>query len=656
VLKEPDLEAVPPQIRRVLRRCLEKDPKKRLRDISSVEVLLEETQEPPPAPLPGPSRTHFGVVATAAALLGVAAGVLAFVHFREAPPSERLLRYTVAAPENSQVHSFAVSPDGRFVVISAVVSGKRHLWLRPLDALQAQPLAFTEDASYPFWSPDSRFIGFFAEGKLKKVAASGGPSQSLCDVPVFLGGSWNRDDMIVFSPAGAGNSIAIQRVSAAGGVPTDVTRTKGDYRHPWFLPDGRHFLYVARGSSPEKNGVYVSSLDGKENRRVLADVSSAVFAPPTVGTHIGHLLFIRESTLMARPFDARSAQTAGDVFPVAEAVSLTTNGTYAPVAASENGVLLFLTGGSVGAFNQLVWFDRTGKLLGPIGAPGAVFEPAISPDEKSVAFRRQAASGANLWVRDLNRGTEQRFTTDPSVNFSPSWSPKRDRIVFGSNRGGNANLYIKAANGSGQDELLFRTANLKVPTQWSRDGRFIVYQEGDNRRDIWVLPVESATSSAPADRKPIPFLRTEFDELFGQLSPDSHWMAYTSDKSGRREVYVRPFPPAEGEWSVSIAGGSQPRWRGDGRELFFKGADGKMMAVPVRAETPSGSGDKPSFDAGTPVALFDAAQMAYLGNDVLFEYDVTADGKRFLIDTTSTRGVASSPLTVVVNWTAGLKK
>ena len=509
-------------------------------------------------------------------------------------------------------------------------------------------MPFTENATYPFWSPDSRYIGFFAQGKVKKVAASGGPAQSLCDAPSGRGGSWNRDDVIVFSPSNIG--ISIQRVAAAGGIPVDVTKTKGDQRHPVFLPDGRHFLYLVRGSAAEKNGLYVGSLDGKENRRVLADLSGAAFAPPAGSDHTGHILFVRENTLMAAPFNAASAQVSGDVIPVAEGVSFTSNGTYLPATVSENGVLLYETGGT-GGTNQIGWYDRTGKSLGLVGMPGRDFDPAISPDEKWVTFRCNTGAGSDLWVRDLSRGTETRFTSDPSNNVSPVWSPRGDRIVFSSNRkGGVYNLYQKAASGSGQDELLLPNTFGDFATQWSRDGRFIVYHENGQKtqNDLWVLPTEGAT----ADRKPIPFLRTEFDELFGQLSPDSHWMAFTSDRSGRREVYVRPFPPGEGEWTISTAGGQQPRWRGDGKELFFEAGDGKMMRVPVKTT----AGPKPSVEAGTPVALFDA-HMFHSATNSRIEYEVTSDVKRFLIDMTGGGGAAATPLfTVLVNWNAGLKK
>jgi Tol biopolymer transport system component/predicted Ser/Thr protein kinase len=647
IMQEPDLSGVPAQVRPLLKRCLEKDPKKRLRDISGVELLLENpVGQVHDLSRPAMGRSH--LTWSVAAACAIVATALAFLHFRKTPPPEQTLRYTVAAPENSTVHSLAVSPDGRTLVIAAAVNGKRQLWLRAMDALQAQPMAFTEDAIYPFWSPDSRYIGFFAQGKLKKVAASGGPAQSLCDVPLGRGGSWNREDVVVFSPGNGG--ISIQRVAAAGGVPVDVTKTKGALKHPVFLPDGRHFLYISANGPAEETGIYVGSLDGKENRRVLPDVSSVVFAPPVQGGRVGHVLFVRESTLMAALFDAASAQVSGDVFPVAEGVSLTTDLNYVRVTVSENGMLLYQTGGDSGGTNQFGWYDRSGKSLGPVGAPGPVWDPAISPDEKSVVFDRASRAVSDLWVRDLSRGTETRFTSNASSNLSPVWSPKGDRIVFASNRkGGVFNLYQKAASGSGQDELLLPNSLIDAAHQWSRDGRFIVYVEIDpkTKSDLWVLPTEGAA----AERKPIPFLRTEFNELFDQLSPDNHWMAFTSDRSGRREVYVRPFPPGDGEWTISIAGGEQPRWRGDGKELFFEAADGKMMAVPVKAA----AGPKPSFEAGTPVALFDA-HMVHRPAGGLIEYDVTADGKRFLINTTGGSGATSPPLTVVTNWTAGLRK
>jgi eukaryotic-like serine/threonine-protein kinase len=306
--------------------------------------------------------------------------------------------------------------------------------------------------------------------------------------------------------------------------------------------------------------------------------------------------------------------------------------------------LLYASSGS----SRIVWFDRAGKVLGP-EISGVVWEPSISPDEKAIVFRRGAGSTTDIWLRDLARGTEIRLTSDASANLDPVWSPKGDRIMFNSNRNGPFNLYQKAANGSGQDELLLSTPNTKVPDQWSRDGRLIVYSERDPKTnsDLWVLPVSERTAD---DRKPVPFLRTGSNELYGQISPDGHWMAYSSDETGQPEVYVRPFPAADGKWRVSTSGGEQPRWRGDGRELFFVGADGTMTAVLVKAE----SGTKPTLEASAPAPLFETHIGEGFGR-VAYQYDVTADGKRFLV-AENTVTASALPLIVVVNWTAGLKK
>ena len=639
VHKEPDLSGVPERVRPLLTRCLVKDPRKRLRDITGMEFLLAEASV-----LTAPSQARLGKTAWwmgGAAVLAIALAGLAFVHFRETPPVGQTLRYTVGVPESSRVNSFAVSPDGKMLVIAANVNGKWQLWLRAMDALQAQPMPSTEGAIYPFWSPDSRYIGFFADEKLKKVAANGGPSQALCDAPTARGGTWSRDDVILFSSEGGGS---IRRVAAAGGASSDVMK---DGRHPVFFPDGRHFLYTAQsGTSRLFKGVYVGSLDGKENRQILPDGSGAVFAPSPLNGRAGHILFVRENTLMALPFDAADAKVTGEPYPVAGGVSLTTNGSYLPASVSNNGLMLYSSGVSAGGTYQIAWFDRSGKALGPVGAPGGVQDLSISPDEKFVAFRRNAGASSDLWIRDLIRGTEMRFTSDPSVNGIPVWSSKGDRILFVSTRNGPNNLFQKASSGSGRDELLFSSRAGDKPTQWSKDGRFIVYEESDpkNKQDIWVLPAEGAA----AERKPMPFLRTEFNEEYGQLSPDSHWMAFTSDRSGREEIYVRPFPPGEGEWAISIAGGSFSRWRADGKELYFVAADGKMMAVAVKAT----AGAKPSFEAGVPVALFDT----HMRSDVAaFQYDVTVDGKRFLINTTGTGTVTAPPITVVTNWNTGKK-
>jgi len=458
------------------------------------------------------------------------------------------------------LHSLAISPDGRYLALAAEARGKRQLWLRPLDALEAQAMPSTEDATFPFWSPDSRYIGFFAQGKLKKIAVSGGPAQALCDVIDARGGSWNRDGVIVFSPSGNGGT-AIQRISASGGVPVDVTGhiEGGPSRFPVFLPDGRHFLY-SQGLQrrPDEAGLRISSLDGKENRRVLADQSSAVIAP-------GRLLFVRDKSLMAQPFDMTRGEALGEAFPVADGVSRTTNIVYAPLTASETGVLVYQRGTEADGGSQLTWYDRGGKMIGTAGNPDRIGDVALSADERSAVYTRVGGAKQNLWLMDLVRGTAQRLTNN-FLDLRPHSSDRGDRVVFSSSRTGVWNLYQRPATGTGQDELLLATENPKFASQWSSDGRFVVYSELDptTKFDLWVLPLGEGR-----EQKPIPFLRSAFNEYSGRLTRDNHWMAYASDESGQTEVYVRQFPSGEGQWKISITGGGEPTWRGDGRELYF---------------------------------------------------------------------------------------
>jgi Tol biopolymer transport system component/predicted Ser/Thr protein kinase len=631
--KDPEFGRVPPKARKLIQSCLEKDPKKRLRDIGDGSRLLDE----PPAARSGVPSRVIPVWAAALAVVLAVMTVIGIVLFTRTPQSAPALRYNIALENATSIQSFAISPDGHYLAMAAEVNGKSQLWLRALDSLRVQPLPNTDDAKSPFWSPDSREIGFFAQGQLKKIAVTGGAAISLCDAPDGFSGSWSRDNVILFSRDVEG--AAIQRVSASVGVPNDVIKGKDLSRYPTFLPDGRRFLYHINAAAPSERGIYLAALDGKESHRILAEDSSFVLTP-------GWLLFVRANTLIAQPFDAAAGRVVGGPIPLVESVSYSTTTKYARITSSQNGVLLYEANRASGRM-QMAWSDRSGKLLGTVGSPATVFDPAISPDEKRIVFRQVPSSSlADLWLWDVNRGTGQRITTDPSINGGPHWSPDGDRIVFSSNRG-NGDIYIKAAGGTGEDQLLLTTAHLKFVSDWSRDGRFIVYSETDpkTRQDIWVLPMEGMTAG-----KPIRFLGSEFNEALGQLSADDHWMAYTSDESGQREVYVRPFPSGDGQWKISIGGGDQSRWRADGRELYFVRADGMMMAVPVKAAL----GPKLMFEPGTPQPLFET-HLAQTGRGGVFEYDVTPDGKRFLLDST-VEGSTAAPLTVVVNWAAGLKR
>ena len=655
IMKDPPLDALPAStpavIRQLLGRCLDKDPKQRLQAIGEARIILDKPLEAPqpPSPIPHPPPRPRPIPWMAATLLlALALAGVALVHFRETPPTERVLRYTIEAPDKTSLHSFAVSPDGRHVAIAASTEGKQRLWVRSLDTLQAQLLPGGDGAAYPFWSPDSRWIGFTSEGKLKKITVTGGPSQTLCDASNGRRGAWNRDGVIVFAPSFGG---VLERVPAVGGVPAPATTQEGagGHRFPVFLPDGHHFLYVVNQATAEKNGIFLASLDSPNGRRVLADISSPAFAPPQPGDKHGHILFVRESTLMALPFDLKALQPAGEVFPLAEQVSVGPVPGHAQVSVSANGVLAYHTGRGPGQ-GQFAWYDRAGKELGKVGTPGRHRGFALSPDEKTLALPRGDAQGGgmDIWLHDPARGADTRFTFRTPVNTNPVWSPDGNRIVFRSGRSDAPGLYLRDASGSVQEELLLRGTVATFANDWSRDGRFLVYAERrpKTNMDLMLLPMGG-------DRKPAPFLATEFNEMQGQFSPDGSWIAYVSDESARSEVYVRPFPSGAGMWKISITPGQQPRWRRDGKELFYLTMEGRLMAVAIKKAASSGA--RPVFEAATPAPLFETRVNVWPPGANVQQYQVSADGKRFLVETTGAEA-AEAPLTVAVNWLAGVRK
>ncbi len=656
IKNEPEWSALPAEtpaaVRTLLRRCLQKDPRERLR--AAGDALLELKQPPaaeailPPRAAGARPRAMVWAITATAALATAIALLLALVHFREAPPEQRLIKLTLLPPDKTSFGAIAVSPDGRRVAFTATdASGKTQLWVRPLDALAAQPLAGTEGARHPFWSPDSRWIGFSAEGKLQKIEAAGGPPQRLASAPPY-GGAWSRDGVIVFAPS---FNSPLMEVPAAGGEPKPVTqmdasRQEISHRWPQFLPDGRHFLYFIHSGQPERQGIYLGSLDSKEmgakeKTRLLATDSSAAYAGP------GYLLFVRERALMAQRFDTGKLELSGEAFPVAEPVGVGAGTRRARFSVSESGVLVY---DSIGGGNQLVWLDRSGKPLETLGPPGLYWSVDLSPDGRRVAASRTdpQTGSIDIWLFDLARNSSSRFTFHPANEGTSVWSPDGRRIAFFSSRDGPLNLYQKPASGAGEEELLLKTNANKYPTDWSRDGRFLLYTGFDpkTRADLWVLPLSAEPKNA--ERKPMLFLRTEFVERNGRFSPDGKWVAYESDESGRFEIYVRAFSPGQpgsgGKWPVSTGGGVEHCWRRDGKELFYLAPDRKLMAVQVKA----GAG----FQAGIPRPLF---QTRVAGFSFLGRYAVTADGQRFLISSEA-EGAAGEPATVILNWPAALKK
>ena len=654
VLKEePDWNQIPVTVRPLLQHCLEKDPNRRLRDLGDMHLLLGTGSVPLQTKRPW---FAWGSVA----LLVVAFAALSLIHFRERPLVSAPVQFQIFPSEREslpQGDPFAVSPDGAHLAYSATdTDGIFRLWIRDLDSLSVRVLSNSYPAAVKpygvvppfFWSPDSRFIGFQSGGKLAKIEISGGPAQTLCDVHgTVVGGSWNGKGVIVFADTDRG----LMQVSAVGGVATPLTTLDPSRREvvhvlPSFLPDGRHFLYERASSTVENSGVYIGSLNTKpedqDSRRLLAATSGPAYVPSS-DFDFGQVLFLRQGTLMAQPFDARRLELSGEAVPVAEKVGSYLD--YGLFSASNNGVLVYRSG--VGQDYQLTWLDRQGRVLGTVGEPGRYNSMALSPDGRRVAVSRINAENTpnwDVWLLDVQRNTSTRLSYDQVRATFPIWSADGSSIIFDANYGGEVNLYLKLASGASGERLLLKsTVGEKYATSWSRDGRFLLYTAVNpkTKNDIWVLPLQG-------DRKPIPFLRTEFNESSAQLSPDGHWIAYLSDESGKDEIYVRDFSSgtaqgswdAASKWLISKGGGNNPRWRRDGKELFYVASDRKLMSVDISAT--------PVFEAGTPRPLFQLPP-GFIGGDVI------ADGRRFLVGVPVGQS-ASVPFTVVLNWQATLKK
>ena len=630
----------------VVKRCLAKDPDERWQSASDVKLQLVWVAESGPVTAAAPvvhksSRERIAwTVAGLALVVLVGAGTTLLTRrapsAQEIEPSEFVILPPEKASFGSDVESYAISPDGRrLVFVASGADGTSVLWVRPLDSLTARPLAGTDEARGPFWSPDGRYIGFFARGKLKTIDVAGGPAQTLADASsLSTGGTWNREGVIVFGP---GLSSPLFRVPAGGGTATPVTsldqpRHADFHENPFFLPDGRHFLFLAVNlAQTDDQGVYVGSLDSKDVKPLLRGNSTVAYSPP------GYLLFMRESTLMAQPFDVARLSTTGDAVPVAERVARFLN--IGGFAVSESGTLVYRP--ATALQTQLVWVDRTGRPIGIAAPPAAYLDVALAPDDKRVVFSRFGPTGGmDVWLMDLQRRITSRFTFQPPVNNVPVWSPDGRTVAFASARNGGLDIYQRPSNASGPDEPLLKlnAPPIVFPSDWSSDGRFLAYYRGDPKTqlDIWVLPLVE-------ERKPFPFLHAEFNESQAQFSPDGRWMAYQSDESGSPQIYVQSFPTLTGKWQISASGGSQPRWRRDGKELFYLAPDRKLMAVMVKPGA--------IFEAEGPRALFETALPVA---ELRQTYAVSADGQRFLMNAPLDAG--SPPMTIVLNWTAGLKK
>jgi Tol biopolymer transport system component len=649
VLKtDPDWNALPtetpPAIRKLLRRCLERDRRCRMRDIGDALLEIGEARAEPEAAAVSASPKPVSRFLPWITAVVLAPALLAIWLLRP-KPEERMLQVEVSAPPGytfSLGYNYAISPDGsKLAFVASAGDGKRSLWVRRLDASEAIRLAGTEGAVTPFWDPTGRWIAFGANGKVQKIDVQGGQPQVLCDSAAgIILGTWSRDGIILFSDVGR----FIRRVPAAGRVSSQVlawdeSRRENGQLAPQFLPDGRRFLYA---SFAQQGGVGLGSLDGKS--RLLmpnADDPTGHYARSRDGK--AYLLFFRRDQLMAQPFDTANATVSGEAVVIAEPLP------HGPsFSASENGVLVFRR--SWGTRAQLTWLDREGKTLETAGDPGTLHSPRISPDQKSVAFFQFDRTSSNIWLLDGERGNTIGVAFDTDRATYPVWSPDGSRIAYVASRSGETQLVERPASGMGTETVLYRatgTGRFYSTQSWSRDGRWLLL--ADNQRSFYLFPM--GPDASRGERKLIPFPETPFEGRHPSISPDGRWLLYSSTQTGNREVFVESMPeqmggpPAGTKKRVSIAGGTQPAWRADGKEIFYLAADAKMMSVSVD----SGSA---GFKLRAPKPLF---QTRLVLDSFGRQYDVSADGNRFLMAQPLEES-ASVPITVIVNWPALLKK
>ncbi|HEY6050449.1 MAG TPA: protein kinase, partial [Thermoanaerobaculia bacterium] len=635
----------PPLFEHIVQRCLAKGPDDRWQSASDVSGELRWLASAPSGGTRVVSvRSRMGPVAIVALLLFAAIlAAFALPRLRQDVSRPQVVRFLVAPPpgvvftHDVVATNMAISPDGRRLAYVGSSQGRRQIWLRDLDVVSARQLEGTEGGSSPFWSPDSRSLGFFADRKLKRLAISGGAPQTITDAANGGNACWGPDDTILFIDNIGREGIL--RVPAGGGPVVGVTRfdkKRGDFWHAWpsFLPDGHHFLYSAwfggRGS------IRLGSLEQGDLGELLPIASRALFASE------GYLLYVSEGALLARPFDPKGLRFSGNPLTVAGRVPYFAITGGADFAVSQTGALAFVEGEPQG---RMAWFDRGGREVGTVGESRNLETPSISPAGRQVAVgvADNKAGSSHLWIENFDGQPPLRFTYSAGAEFAPVWSPDGRQIVFAHDPGnGSVRLRLKKLGDTGDGDDLLAPTNFQIPHDWSSDGRFIVYTDDDPKthNDIWILPMDG-------DRKPNPFLKTSFEESDARMSPDERFIAYVSDESGRSEVYVATFPTGAGRRRVSVQGGSQPRWRRDGRELFFLAADARLMAVPVRAGEP--------MDLGAPVPLFRSPTTASNRSELAIwnDYDVSPDGQRFLIrlDLISRD---TMPVTVALGWGAGI--
>jgi eukaryotic-like serine/threonine-protein kinase len=645
--REPAPLNLSPPLERVIKKSLVKDPEERFQTARDLKTALLWAVEPQPDGFVVRPRSRWWMLAVAVALALGIGGAWAVAHLGH-PAVGDVVTFAIYPPENAafseasnttvNVPQFALAPDGRSIVFSAQMPGARPmLWLRPMEEAGARALPGTEDAQHPFWSPDSSWIGFFAEGKMKKIPAAGGAVQVVVQTAAEpRGGTWGPDGTIVFA---SGNGPVLRVASSGGPVTPASVLAQGNHRFPQFLPDGRHFLRVVLTS--EQSGVYAGSLDDKSTKLLVRTSTSAVYAPP------GYLLFVDGDTLLGEAFNADHLEVSGQPFLIAEHVGRS-SAFQSAISASRTGIIAYSV--PLAQNTRLTWFDRAGEPLNSAGMDGYYSDFRLSPDEKSLAalLVNPKTGVIDIWVNDLARGSNTRITRGELLSASANWSPDGARLTFRTFRGGMIEFSQKSAAGGGDDASVLtaqaesaaqiQSVNL-VPTDWSPDGKLIAFSAPTvaSGNDLWMLPLTG-------DRKPVKFLATPADEMHGNFSPDGRFVAYTSNESGRYEVYVQTFPLSDKKWQVSTNGGYEPRWRSDGREIYYLSEDRKLMAVSV--------GPGPSF--GVPQTLFQTRVPAGV-NSNRTHYVPSRDGRRFLVNT-QVDDPSPNPITVVLNWTSGLKK
>ena len=645
IKEEPDLSQLPAgtpaRVRVLLERCFRKDPKLRLRDIGDARISIDEVLSG--ASEPTVSARGLAILPWAlSALLAVAVVAVALMS-RNGKTVESPSYFSALLPFPAV--DMSVAPDGRTVAVVGFSEDDRTnvLWIYTVGDQQAKKLRDTNGVRFPFWSPDGKSLAFFADGKLKKLDIDGGPVQAICDAASGRGGTWNKDGVIVFTPTG-GLSDGLYRVPVAGGSPTRIStpdRTRGESTNRWpeFLPDGKHFLYFGGDisssieMSAESNAIFVGALDSNEKTFVTKAIGNASYVAP------GYLLYYTDKTLFAQSFDADKSKTTGNPVALLTDVAYTPRISHTAFSASEK-VLVAQRGSGV-SVSQLVWYDRKGSEIGSVGGRDVVANVALAPDGETIGVDRtdQETQNSDVWTYDLKRQSLRRLTFNPAVDATPVFSPDGKQILFASSRDRLFKLFLKNADGTQEEkELPLNEADNadRYPSDWSHDGKHILYTRAT---DLWV-----AESS---DWKARPFVQGHGTVKNAQFSPDGRWVTYASSESGQWEVYVTSFPDGSGKWQISSAGGTQPRWRGDSKELFYLASDGKIMSVSVA--------NGPTFDAGTPVALFQANPRVLVATSELVAYDVSKDGQRFLINTRQ-KNPEAQPMTVVLNWPSLLKK